>query len=286
MGGPLGGGVLRHVEVHDPAPGVSEDDEDEQDPERHRGHHEEVDGHEFLHVVVEEGPPGWRRRFLGLDHVPLDRCLRHVDAQLGEFPDDAPRAPARVGARHLADEVLDRLGQPGSAGPWSGEAGPVVAKPPALPSDDGARLDEDQGIAPAGPGPGQPRPEQSIGNLGAGPGRAPPVDSELVAQRDGLELEDGARSEAGPEEDARRARRTAFMRAASYPTSAAPSGSRRRQPTLRATSVMTGSSGFSGRTGRPLSVLTGFTDPHLVPRPKQVDRGTCAGTVDLIYSHG
>jgi hypothetical protein len=33
VGGPLGGRVLRHVEVHHPAPSVLEDDDDEQDPE-------------------------------------------------------------------------------------------------------------------------------------------------------------------------------------------------------------------------------------------------------------
>jgi hypothetical protein len=36
VGGPLDGRVLRHVEVHDPIPGVSEDDEDELDLERNR----------------------------------------------------------------------------------------------------------------------------------------------------------------------------------------------------------------------------------------------------------
>ena len=38
--------MLRRVEVHDPAPGVNENDEHEQDLERHRRHHEEVDGNQ------------------------------------------------------------------------------------------------------------------------------------------------------------------------------------------------------------------------------------------------
>jgi hypothetical protein len=75
----------------------------------------------------------------------------------------------------------------------------VVAKPAALPGDDGARLNEDQGIPPASPGLGQPRPEEAIGDLGAGPGRAPLVDGELVAQREDLELDSGSRSEDGAE---------------------------------------------------------------------------------------
>jgi hypothetical protein len=40
---------------------MNEHDEDEQDPEGHGGDHEEVDGHEVLHVVVEESPPGLQR---------------------------------------------------------------------------------------------------------------------------------------------------------------------------------------------------------------------------------
>lgn len=57
----------------------------------------------------------------------------------------------------------------------------MVAEPTTLPGDDGARLDEDQGISPVSPDPGQPRPEQSVGDLGAGPGKGPLVDGELVA---------------------------------------------------------------------------------------------------------
>ena len=75
----------------------------------------------------------------------------------------------------------------------------MVAEPPALPGHDGARLDKDQGITPAGPSLGQPRPEEAIGDLGVGSGGAPLVDGELVPQREDLELEGSARSEAGPE---------------------------------------------------------------------------------------
>jgi len=43
---PLRCRMLGNVAVHDPAPGVGENDEDEEDLERDRGHDEEVDGHE------------------------------------------------------------------------------------------------------------------------------------------------------------------------------------------------------------------------------------------------
>ncbi len=71
----------------------------------------------------------------------------------------------------------------------------MVAEPAPLPGDDGARLDEDENVPPAGPAPGQPRPQQPIGDLGARSRRASLVDGELVAQREDLELEGGPRSE-------------------------------------------------------------------------------------------
>jgi hypothetical protein len=124
----------------------------------------------------------------------------------------------------------------------------MIAEPAALPGDHGARPDEDENVPPASPGPGQPRPEQSIGDPGAGPGRAPLVDGELVAQREDLELEGGARSEAGAKgrEEGEKDRLHEVSKL--HPTSAAPSASRRRQPTLRETSVMTVVLAFSGRT--------------------------------------
>lgn len=77
----------------------------------------------------------------------------------------------------------------------------------------------------------------------------------------------------------RTARRTAFMRAASYPTSAAPSASRRRQPTPRETSVMTVVSAFSGRTragARPaVPIVQGLmprSDLRLIPAPAGASR--------------
>jgi hypothetical protein len=43
LSGPGGGGVLSDVEVHDPTPMVSEDDEDEEHTQASGGHGEEID---------------------------------------------------------------------------------------------------------------------------------------------------------------------------------------------------------------------------------------------------
>ena len=154
--------------------------------------------------------------------------------------------------RHLANEILDRLVHRRSAGPCTGEASPMVAEPATLPGDDGARLDEDQDVPPASPGPGQPRPEQSIGDLGAGPGRAPLVDGELVAQREDLELE-GGRDRKPARRDARRARRTAFM-GRRLPHLGGTHRESLAAVAFRETLLMTVASPFSGRTGRLLAL--------------------------------
>ncbi len=75
----------------------------------------------------------------------------------------------------------------------------MVAEPTALPGDHGARPDEDENVPPARPCPGQPRPEEAIGDLDARSHRTPLVDGKLVTQREDLELEGGARSEGSAE---------------------------------------------------------------------------------------
>jgi hypothetical protein len=57
LAGPLRRGRVGHVEVNDPSPIVGQDHEDEQDPERHCGDREEVNGDQVMDVVFEESPP-------------------------------------------------------------------------------------------------------------------------------------------------------------------------------------------------------------------------------------
>lgn len=47
--------------------------------------------------------------------------------------------------------------------PALAQAAAVVAESPLLPGDDGARLDERQGVLPAWSEPGQPRPGHTVG---------------------------------------------------------------------------------------------------------------------------
>ena len=55
---------------------MRQDHEDEQHLERHRGHGEEVDGDEGVHVIGQEGAPGLRRGLPEAYHVLGHRRLR------------------------------------------------------------------------------------------------------------------------------------------------------------------------------------------------------------------
>jgi hypothetical protein len=203
LGGPLRGRLFGHVEVHDPTAGASENDEDEEDLEGDRGHDEEVDRHEVLHVVFEEGAPRRGGRLPGPHHVLLYRGLAHGDAELRKFAHNPWGAPAWVRRRHLSDEVPDLLGHRGShRGPaisWAGEARPVVSEPATLPGDHGAGPDKDECAAPSTPGPREASPEEAIGDLDARSRAEALVDSELVTQSDDLELEGGSRPKTSAE---------------------------------------------------------------------------------------
>ena len=65
----------------------------------------------------------------------------------------------------------------------------MVAKPLALPGDDGVRLDEQHVLPPAGPHSGKAGPEDAVGWRDAGPPAGPLVDGELMAQGKYFELE-------------------------------------------------------------------------------------------------
>jgi hypothetical protein len=65
LSGPRRGGMLGEVEVQDPTPMVSEDDQDEEYPQASGGHGEEVDRDEIADVIREERAPGLRGRLSG-----------------------------------------------------------------------------------------------------------------------------------------------------------------------------------------------------------------------------
>ena len=104
---------------------VGEDQKDEQHLETDGRDSEEVDGHQVLDMVVQESSPGRRRAVPGAHAIFLHPGLGHVDAELGQFTNDARGAPVRVGAGEAANDCLtlplrgmpgfDRRQSPGQA---------------------------------------------------------------------------------------------------------------------------------------------------------------------------
>ncbi len=134
LGGPVGGGVLGHVEVDDAPAMVSEHDENEEHAQARGGHREEIEGDQASDMVVEERPPGLRRPGAPLRHEPGDGALGHVDAELQELAMDSWGAPEGVRGGHAGDQSFD-LGMDGRAtsGRAARELGPVLAEAAPLP---------------------------------------------------------------------------------------------------------------------------------------------------------
>src|SRR2546426_7117022 len=62
LGGPVGGGMLGHVEVDDAPAVASEHDKNKEDAQARGWHREEIEGDQIADMVGEERPPGLRRR--------------------------------------------------------------------------------------------------------------------------------------------------------------------------------------------------------------------------------
>jgi len=85
LSSPRRGGMLGEVEGQDPAPMVSEHDEDEKHPQLSGGDGEEVDRDQILDMVAEKRAPGLGGTQRALRDQAGDRTLGHVDTELQEF---------------------------------------------------------------------------------------------------------------------------------------------------------------------------------------------------------
>src|SRR5438128_2870263 len=113
-----------------------------------------------------------------------------MDAQLPQLANNARRAPKRIGARDLPDELTDLVVDRRSTGLASStHARPVITKAFALPSDHGRGLNEDQSLPPGGPVTRQPRPEDTVGRTNMRPSHGSLIDRQLMSQGDDLDLQ-------------------------------------------------------------------------------------------------
>src|SRR5256712_3824320 len=163
LGGPVGGGVLGHVEVDDAPAVVSEHDENKEDAQAHGWHRKEIEGDEIADMVGEERPPSLGGRDAPLREQPRDGAFGHIDAELEELTMDSWSAPERVCGGEAGDQSLD-LGVDGRTTPGrpAGELGPVLAEATPPPPQDGLRGHDHERLSPPGPDSGQPNPEEAI----------------------------------------------------------------------------------------------------------------------------
>src|SRR2546425_4041173 len=163
LGGPVGGGVLGHVEVDNAPAVVSEHDENKEDAQARGWHREEIEGDEIADMVGEERPPSLRRQGAPRGHEARDGALADVDPQPEKFPVNSRGAPQRIGRSHPYDESLDL-----SIDGWAardgagGELGPVLAEAGPLPPQDGVGGHDDESLPPVGPHPRQRDPEEAV----------------------------------------------------------------------------------------------------------------------------
>ena len=149
--------------MHDASAIMGEDDEDEQHPERHRGHGEKVNKSQVSNVVVQKGFPGLRRRVSMAEHILGDRCLRYLDPELEQFAVNSRRSPKWIGSRHLPNEFPDIWGNRGSPLSHStASPGPIQPEALSVPTDDGVGLHQYQAAGPILPEPRQQDPQESV----------------------------------------------------------------------------------------------------------------------------
>src|SRR5665648_141112 len=138
---PLRGWVCRHTKRHQKSSSVSYDDKTIQNLECDRRQDKKVDRRDAIGMVVEKRPPALRRRPPAAAHIPSDRRLSDIEAELEQLTMNAWRAPECVRAAHLANERAQLSRDLRSANTVARSPAPISPKPSTVPANDGLRPD-------------------------------------------------------------------------------------------------------------------------------------------------
>ena len=134
-----------------------------------------------------------RRRLPTAYDVLAHAGLADIDAEFEQFAVDAGRAPKRILAAHLPNQLANLFRHRWASGlAVTNFPGPEQLEALAVPANDGFRSDDHQGRSPVDPNLAQPRPEESIGGAQFRPLHRATQDAELVAERDVLKLKRGS----------------------------------------------------------------------------------------------
>ena len=149
--------------MNDPTSLVIDDKPDVEQSERHGGHNKEVHGCDCFSVVAKECHPSLLPVAVGwpLWHVARHGREAHREAELREFCMNLPSAP-----RIVRCELLDQCSNFGRDW-WASQSrprnpSPVEPESIAVPSHHRVRLDNDEGMLPPWPEPGERDPECAI----------------------------------------------------------------------------------------------------------------------------
>src|ERR1700693_4007949 len=98
---PLRGWVCRHAKRHPKSSSVAHNDKTIQNLECDRRQDKEVDRRDAVDVIAEKRPPALRRWPRVAAHVPSDRRLGDLEAELEQLTMNPRRAPKCVRTAHL-----------------------------------------------------------------------------------------------------------------------------------------------------------------------------------------
>ena len=102
----------------------------------------EVDRRDAVDVIAEKRPPTLRRWPRVAAHVPSDRRLGDLEAELEQLTMNTRRAPKCVRTTHLANERAQLSRDLRSANTVAGSPAPISPKPSTVPANDGLRPDD------------------------------------------------------------------------------------------------------------------------------------------------
>jgi len=120
---------------------VAHNDKTIQNLECDRRQDKEVDRRDAVDVIAEKRPPALRRWPRVAAHVPSDRRLGDLEAELEQLTMNTRRAPKCVRTAHLANERAQLSRDLRSANTVAGSPAPIRPKPSTVPANDGLRPD-------------------------------------------------------------------------------------------------------------------------------------------------
>jgi hypothetical protein len=137
--------ITRSTEVQNAASVMGQNEKHVKNLEADRGDGEKIDGDQLVGMVLEEGAPSLRRRFVAAHHVIADGALSDVDAKFEQFAMDAGCTPAGILPAHLADQMSNLMRSDRASRLATAHLpGPEQAEASAMPRYDRFRPDDGQ----------------------------------------------------------------------------------------------------------------------------------------------